>query len=218
MYKFVQFLLILSAVTGCASAPRVPMQDISYPPLNTPSTAYLGDRLLMQGSGVNADMIRVNSLRGKFVSIHDQTFCQRVSGSNEYVSFNINAVMFFNFIGGYRGATNRVKLKRGELCISDMWSGCFSPSEADFQYVPSGICSHPKALQQIIEYNGRSGDTLNFTYREVYGERVSAPLTQNFTMDLTAGNVINYKGARLRIDQASNQEISYSIIRNFTTD
>lgn len=212
-------LLIISAAAlmsvGCASNRVPPLSDISIPPLNASARASLGERLLMQGRGFTGEVVHVHSLRGKFVSVDNQIFCRRSSAQKKFTSFNPRAITYHNFIGGTRSRGNQVSYKNGEVCFSDIWSGCFDVNEADFTVKTNAVCSSPNAVQQIIEYNGKSGNVLNFTYREVYGNRVATPVTQNFTMDLIEGNEISYKGARLRIESATNQEIRYSVLRNF---
>ena len=206
-------LVLINA--GCSSNPRMPLRDVSFPDLGAPASATLGQRLLMQGKGYETDLLRITELKGKFVEVYGETFCRRSPDSDRFQSFNGSAVRFLNFVKGTRGYTNVVEVKRGKVCISDIWSGCFDPSKATFSIQQDALCASPNSLQRIIEYNGKTGDVLNFTYREVYGSRVAAPLTQNFTMDLNEGNLINYKGARLRIDQATNQKIHYAVLRNF---
>ncbi len=215
----VGILANLLLIGGCGSAPPIPWQDISYPSLNVASTAYLGEQLLHQGRGLRTDTVRVGAVRGKFAVIENATFCQLRTGSDEFVSLDTRAIRFLNFIGGTRGYSNKVTYKqhKDELCVNDFWSGCFDSSEAQFDYRPDAICSRPNTLQQAIEYNGRSGDTLNFTYRETSGGQVAFPVTQNFTMDINEGNVVNYKGARLQVDRATNQEITYVVLKNFAS-
>ena len=202
---------------GCASTSRMPLRDVSIPDIGSSATATLGERLLMQGRGYHTDLLHITHLKGKFVESYGQTFCRLSPDSNRFQSFNGTAVRFINFIRGTRGYTHIVEMKQGKVCIDDVWSGCFDSQKASFTVQPNGLCASPNSMQRIIEYNGKTGDVLNFTYREVYGTRVAAPLTQNFTMDLMEGNVINYKGARLRIDQATNQKIQYAVLRNFGT-
>ncbi len=211
-------LLIILLLAGCASAPSILWQEISYPALNVTSDAYLGEPLLNQGHGIHADTLRVSSVRGKFAVISNATFCRRAPGSREFFSFDNRAVMFLNFIGGARGYANDVSYKQdtGELCIDDFWSGCFDASEAQFEFHTGSVCSRPNTLQQAIEYNGKSGSTLNFTYRETTGGQIAFPVTQDFTMDLNEGDIINYKGARLQVDTATNQQITYRVLKNFT--
>lgn len=206
-------------LSGCASTPSVPIQDVSQPALNVSTSAYLGERLLMQAQGFYAPVVRINSLRGAFVRVNDEMFCQRERGAQSFYSFNGGAVTYLNFLGGRRANSNRVEFKadRGEVCFSDLWSGCFSAAEADFSFEASGLCSQPNAMQRVIEYNGKSGDTLNFTYREFRGRRMDSQFTQNFTMDLNEGSVINYRGARIEVLTATNQQIDYRVLQNFAS-
>lgn len=216
-----RFLLVGCSIllTGACASSRPalgPMSDISFPPLNAPATASLGERLLEQGRGFTTDVIKVHSLRGKFVSIQNETFC-RAAGSDKFISFNGRAVTFLNFLGGVRATTNKVTFKeqKGQVCLKDVWSGCFGADKSSFDYSRNATCSSPNALQQVIEYNGKQGDTLNFTYRAFYQRDMMAENTQNFTMDLSVGDVFSYKGARIQVENASNQEISYRVLRNF---
>lgn len=212
-------LAALIFLSGCASSPTVPIQDISRPALNVSTSAYLGERLLMQAQGFYAPVVRINQLRGSFVRVNEETFCQRERGAQAFYSFNGDAVSYLNLVGGRRANSNRIEFKadRGEVCFKDLWSGCFSASEADFSFEPNGLCSQPNAMQRVIEYNGKSGDTLNFTYREFRGQRMDSQFTQNFTMDLNEGSVINYRGAKINVISATNQQIEYRVLQNFSS-
>ncbi|MEM7610646.1 MAG: hypothetical protein AAF270_03140 [Pseudomonadota bacterium] len=202
---------------GCASTPPVQWQDVSYPSINVTTTASLGEQLLNQGRGVETDVIHVSSMQGKFATIEDETFCRLYPGDDRFYSFNNRAVTFLSFIGTVRGRGNDLSYRpaKNEICVDDFWSGCFNGTEAQFTYRRNVICSRPNTLQQAIEYNGKSGDTLNFTYRETMSGQVAFPTTQDFTMDLSLGDVINYKGARLQVVSATNQQITYRVLRNF---
>lgn len=217
MNKFTGILILLSILSGCAGNPAIVYRDVSYPPLNEMSTVYLGDRLIMQGKGIKADALVVNNLVGKYASISDATFCRAHPGSNQFLSFDRRAIRFINFIGGTRGYGNKVEYKESsnEICIDDFWSGCFDTSFGSYSYQDNAVCSEPNSIQQIIEYNGKAGNILNFTYREFIRNRMASAFTTNFTMDITEGDTINYKGAKLKVVKATNQEISYQVLKNF---
>ena len=212
-------LSILATLTLASCASRGPtLHDVSLPSLNVRTTAELGERLLMQGQGMQTDVLTVQSLSGKFAEINNATFCRTTPGDDRFFSFDKRAVRLLNFLGGTRSYVNIVRFQpnHGEVCIRDIWSGCFDRNKTSFSYQQNALCAHPNSLQRIIEYNGRSGDTLNFTYREYRGSRMVAPITQNFYMDILESNQITYKGARLLVESASNQQIAYRVLRNFT--
>ena len=65
--------------------------------------------------------------------------------------------------------------------------------------------SKPYLTQQLI-YNGRINDSVKFLYRELSeGKLMRAPFTQEIQYDLKKGNEIGFKGARLKILEASNR-------------
>jgi hypothetical protein len=212
-------LLMLGVVAllgGCASGPPVNFMDVSYPPLNEVNKAYLGDRLVMQGRGFRTDVLEVGRIRGKFVVIGAGQYC-RIPDTNEYYSLVGNPIDLLNFVGGIRNRTDRLTYKKetNEVCVDDMWAGCFDSSFGSIRHRSNVVCSDPNSYQQIVEYNGKAGQVLNFTYREISGDRIRAPYTTNFTMDEREGNIITYKGAQLKILKATNQVIEYIVLRNF---
>ena len=207
---------VLGGLTGCASGPRLPYEDVSYPPLNQSSTAHLGDRLLMQGRGFVTDIVRVGGIVGKYGRIKAGDYC-RYPDSTKFFSYDSNAIVYTNFVGGVRSYGNTLEYKREthEVCLDDIWTGCFDSSFGSIAYEQNVLCSDPNSFQQVIEYNGKAGDILNFTYREFYQSRMNSAFTTNFTMDQKDGDTITYKGAVLKVSNATNQQIEYIVLRNF---
>ncbi len=207
---------IVALLGGCASKPPMNFMDVSYPPLNEANKAYLGDRLLMQGRGFRTDVLELGSIRGKFVIINAGQYC-RVPDTSEYYSIVGYPITLLNLVQGVRDRTDRVtyKKKTNEVCVDDIWAGCFDSSFGSIRHKTDVLCSDPNSYQQIVEYNGKAGRILNFTYREISGNNVRMPYTTNFTMDESEGNIITYKGAQLKILKATNQVIEYVVLRNF---
>lgn len=209
-------LLALLMLSGCASTPTIQTRLVSKPPLNMPATAYLGDRLLMQAHGFYTDVLTVGNINGKFAQIEAGMYC-RNPHSGEYFSFKGRTIRYLNFLGGTRGYDRTLTYKeaKNEVCLDDFWSGCFDSSYGKIQHRKNALCSDPTAFQRVIEYNGRAGDVLNFTYREFRHDRIRGAFTTNFTMDHSKGDVVAYKGARLKVLEATNQKIVYVVLKNF---
>lgn len=209
--------LLLVLLAGCASTAGIAYRDISIPDLNRQSTARLGDTLLIQARGFYTDVVRVeDDLQGKFAHISAGDYC-RYPDSDEYFSFDREAIRYINFLGGTRGYGNKLQFKAttNEVCLDDMWSGCFDSSFGRIALQKNTLCADPDAYQQIIEYNGKEGHILNFTYREFVGNRMRSPFTTNFKMDQSDGDTISYKGSILKVINATNQKIDYVVLRNF---
>ena len=208
-------LVCLLFFNGCAGK-KIPFEDISQPGLNVTSTAHLGERLLVQARGFYTDIVQVSSLNGKFAEISAGVYCRRPN-TDEFFSFNDGTIRYINFVGGTRGYDDTLKYKAdtNEVCLDDIWSGCFDTSFGSIVYEPNSVCSAPNYKQQSIEYNGKAGSILNFTYREFNGASMGSEYTQNFTMDQNEGDKLTYKGAVLRVLNATNQKIDYVVEKNF---
>ena len=217
MKTLVFSLAIVGLLSACAGKPiRLPLQPVSEPPVGQEHTTHLGDRMLMQSIGYYTDILRVKTIDAFGVYIQEGDFCQ-VPGSNTYVSFSSRAVGLKNAFGMVIDHTNRLTYKPDshEICASGTFTLCYDTSDGQFEHLKDRLCSDPDSFQQIIEYNGRSGDVLHFTYREFTHDRMRTPYTTNFNMDYSKGDTITYKGERLRIIEATNEKIKYMVLMNF---
>lgn len=73
----------------------------------------------------------------------------------------------------------------------------------------------PGSFRQELIYNGRTGDSVKFLYRELKDSYLRAPFTQEVTYDLKDSDVIGFKGARLKVIEATNTKIKYSVSKTF---
>lgn len=69
-------------------------------------------------------------------------------------------------------------------------------------------------FRQELIYLGRSADILSFKYREFSGSLARPAFSADLTYDLSESRVIGYRGARLEILDAGNQEIKYRVVRH----
>jgi hypothetical protein len=73
----------------------------------------------------------------------------------------------------------------------------------------------PNSFQQELIYNGRSGDTLKFLYREISDNYLRNAFTQDVQYDLRDGKILGFKGARIEIIEANNRFLKYRVIASF---
>ena len=92
--------------------------------------------------------------------------------------------------------------------------GVATVSKDRFNYDKEYVISSD-ALQQSIEYAGKSGDILKFVYSEFFASRARDAFTREFQVDLSEGNVGAFKGAIFEILDANNTTITYKLVRNF---
>ena len=73
-------------------------------------------------------------------------------------------------------------------------------------------------FDQRLIYNGLSGSTVKFLYREFSGSSNRSQYEQDVTYDLNIGEVIGFKSARFRILSATNTGIEYEVLAPFSKD
>ena len=217
MKKLLLTLSVVAGLGGCksTSGPAIQYEDVSIPTLSKESTAYLGEKMLMQARGYYANCVTVGGASGYQSTIKAGKFCQRDTRRNYFYSEDQQAVAAKGGFGEIVSYTNYVQYDAAsnEVCASPL--SCYNSTEMSISYTENEFVVQTNYLQQSIEYNGRSGSVLNFTYREFSGGLARDAFTTDFKMDLNEGNEIGYKGSRMTIHEATNNKITYTVTKNF---
>ncbi|AMO83896.1 hypothetical protein DSM2777_13205 [Obesumbacterium proteus] len=56
---------------------------------------------------------------------------------------------------------------------------------------------------------------MKFTYREFANDMARAAFTTDFSVDSKVSDVVTYKGAKFKVNNADNSSISYTVISGF---
>jgi len=72
----------------------------------------------------------------------------------------------------------------------------------------------PSFRQELI-YNGRSGSTVRFLYREFSRDMIRPAFSQELTYDLDEGSEIGFRGVRIEILDATNITLTYRVNKSF---
>jgi hypothetical protein len=100
---------------------------------------------------------------------------------------------------------------------------CFTDKEFQEKNITNkdaeDIVQKPTNFQRILEYSGKSTNTISLYYKEYNqtqnGAFIRPAFTQEFKFDLSESNVIGMKGARIEVIKANNTGIKYKIISHF---
>jgi uncharacterized lipoprotein NlpE involved in copper resistance len=225
-------ILIISVViftlAGCGSTSQMQsnsgvvksFQTVLVPELGIENTVYLGDRMMFSGNGWYVDCLvpmfeytDTRNLGMATVTVKKGVpMCASGEDANtfkpDYVNWTPNfkypvkieekengEVEFCFFVG--IACPELVTVSKGQYKIETQ----FKSVENDFQ--------------QTIEYAGKSGDILQFTYSEFKDGMARDAFTREFQIDLSESNVMAYKGAIVEINKATNSEITYTVKRYF---
>ncbi|MWB94599.1 hypothetical protein GON26_09505 [Flavobacterium sp. GA093] len=72
-----------------------------------------------------------------------------------------------------------------------------------------------ECFKKEFVYNGKSGNTLKFVYREYINDMARPAFTQDIQYDLADGNIIGIKGLRIEVISTNNMRIEYKILNDF---
>jgi hypothetical protein len=203
----------LAFIVCTLSACAVPIRSVDktvrqsdIPPIGETQTAELGAKLVLQQD--------VEVVRGKKLT-------QVTRGSLGIFPADYEG-MYVRANGGehYCGKiTMRDLLNNGKQNMI-----CFTAQEmSEKKELPfidaEDIVQRPSNLQRMLEYSGKSANTLSIFYKEFNetnnGAFIRPAFTQEFKFDLGEGNVIGIKGARIEVIQATNTGITYKVLAHF---
>ena len=71
------------------------------------------------------------------------------------------------------------------------------------------------SFKQELVYNGRTGSTIRFMYREYKDDLARPAFTQNLVYDLKQSNNVVFQSVELEVLEATNTEIRYKLISGF---
>lgn len=216
-------VVVAALTSACASpvynyAPR--RLDVSEPPLGSTVTVAVGDSLVRQGTYVEQDAILlpadtwVGNLGG--YTLKAGYYAKR--GTKGEHSFYLPS----NQEGGAilpAPLTDPPQAVRAheslpELCVITVFNALVCESGVTFERVSQPVMARD-AFQQTLIYSGRVGSKINIGYREFSNNLARPAFNNDVEYDLTESRIIGYKGARLEVLEATNESITYRVLRNF---
>lgn len=211
----VGFLLVSGSTAHAAE--KVMYQEITdnKPEVGISATVYLGDRMLEQRRGQWQECIVPKFSSSKtmigstFIVKSGEPLCKSNPKAKKY-----NAVSYMNGnVVPYEVNFKPTKDGGFKLCAA----GAICTDLRSLSEIESGpwFVYDKNRFQQVIEYAGRNGDNLKFTYSEFTDGFSRQAFTREFQVDLTQGKVAAYKGAIVEIESATNASITYKVVRNF---
>lgn len=215
-------------LVGCA-APKYnytpETTQISRPPLDTVTTAYVGDQMLTQGKVVKQDALIVKSPVKVGMS--------HVIGAGQYLKTG------FDEKADYYSGNNPIDARSGKLertsalwdmpqslmitkadnkiCIITITGQMVCAADVPPQSYELGSAEtlNNNSFQQTLIYSGRVGNKINIGYREFSSNLARPAFNNDVEYDLNESKTIGYKGALLEVIEATNQFIKYKVIKNF---
>nr|WP_137676351.1 hypothetical protein [Parerythrobacter lutipelagi] len=226
--------MIFAAISlaGCATVknnyvPRT--EQISFPALNVEQTATIGDKMLEQGTATTTKGVflpRQNNISGVVLS---QGFYPQTGEDDEHVFTrfaigssdpNMGQVTLQGGVFNQNTYPQGIRFEKENQKTCVVVPGVYGISqnvcdtEYSYEFTERPIISQNN-FQQTLIYSGRVGDRIRVSYREFSGNMARAAFTNEAEYDLSKSDMIAYKGAKIRIIDANNEQIRYEVLSNF---
>ena len=222
-YLFIHpIFLLCAALTGLT--PQVEAAECFTPPLSRESTAQLGEVMLQQGHVYPRAAIHLSE------EIQFGKDGEYALTPGYYVRSG-EGIRWETYVPGDGAEAGKVKKAQGAITLQ----GAFLYSNDDqtialitnfYQAVNSeakGVTRTTRPslsvhhLQRSVVYGGKEGTQIKLAYRETL-KNITRPAGDVYIeFDLADSNVVEIKGARIEILEATQQSIRYRITRSFNT-
>lgn len=217
------YSFVLSACASAAHNYSPETEQFGVPAIGQASNASIGESLLTQGfrtKGLALEVIRTMDTHlyrvdpGHYVKIGSEGtkgFYQEGYVSQVLRTGKINKKPLADPASriSYDPSTRKLCV----VAVSFSGGTCADGNAREVPYVTSNA----RNFQQTLYYNGRVGDRINIGYREFSGDLARPAFSNEVEYDLSISNEVSYKGARLRIESADNNSITYVVLTGFAS-
>ncbi|RKV86050.1 MAG: hypothetical protein D8H97_01920 [Neisseria sp.] len=225
MYKL-NLTVCLFLLTACA-APKYnytgSAENLSWPSVGETNTVGIGENMLNQGYSLQMDALSFDSLQkigGAAYKIPPGDYVKTGEDNNaEYYLVNntnggrvIVGILADPVISVMKSKNN----KDNEICLITVLNlkNCSKNIPTTIKKVNS---VNANGFQQNLLYSGKVGNRIKLSYREFQNNMARQAFSNDVEYDLSESDQVGYKGALLEIINATNQSITYKVIRNFNT-
>lgn len=224
MKKTYLLLLCILAASCAPSIKSIPHKTNNYtkPDLNTVHSKDIGDMLVLTGTEVTQEaykitqapdnlsmsMIKYPYTEGKVLPLSGENKEWYLYYDND--NFNHGTLTYIAGIAKHKQQPRKIyPFISSNNGFSTRMVDDFSVEETTF----NKDCS--TCFKKEFIYNGKSGNTLKFIYREYINDMARPAFTQDLQYDLNDGNMIGFKGLRIEVVKATNTNIDYKVISYF---
>ena len=221
-----KILFLIFVLTGCATTTdlqpvKSKVEIIRLPEIGQVTNTRLGDSLLKYASSNKYQALRIKGF-------HRYPFCLFTVELDTQDA----PLKYTHPIKGNVYKPNIHVNEFANTAIRTPAIGTITGNQSDGYYFESNGCGTPKLIiqdtgivqaidleapsftQELI-YNGRVGNNLKIIYREFSGDMARTAFSQEAQYDLSASNIIAFKGAQLKILNATNESIEYEVLSHF---
>lgn len=214
--KALGFAAVMLALTGCTSVSynggKSQVKNVDFPTIGSVNTASVGEQMLSKGMMYQENVLNV-------AARIDGVGYQIPAGQYIQIGYD-NKQDFYTPLGVTKNpfadpitALTVLHDKPNEVCVVTVFGSTSCYDGQLSQTTRSAVAKN--SYQQTLLYSGRIGDKINISYREFSNDMARPAFNNDVEYDLSASDVIGYKGASIQVMQADNSSITYRVLRNF---
>lgn len=209
----IAFILTLSGCAATKFNADIDSQEVSFPEINKTNTQNLGTALVVQSKKYTFDAWEIsepftvgiiNVKIGPGVLLKVGQDAEYYYFRHESANANIDSV--------------RVKIGTSEICyigVNNVLYCGLIPQNQKLSLIKHTV-NHKNSFQQDLIYTGKFGKKIRLAYREFSNDMARPAFTTDIEYDMSESNVIGYKDALIEVIDATNQKITYKLLKNFS--
>lgn len=209
-------IVCIISFMGCTSTRDRIYKQNDIPMVGEIRTMELGTQLVLQ-QDVLITPVRIVSQPTKYVGVSGTYNISgsfgRVNNGEQYCGSGVSVATgsVINRGSGVSSDNSIDGMINPDVCITDQ-----EFRELKIPYTEGQEIIHiPTNFQRILEYAGKSGNTISLYYKEFNDTLIRPAFTQEFKFDLSESKIIGIKGARIEVIEANNTGIKYKVLNHF---
>ena len=203
-------------LTACVTVRTNYVQQVvnyDYPDLNTQTTAYLGEEMLIQGRKKDGKALRINAPMGGICYQLQARDYDMIGDDGQKYFFAPGHIERYEMCDPYQ-ALSVDRSRPNEVCVVTVFNleECYTGS---VEVLDTTDQLSPHHFQRTLYFSGLKGNEIELMYVEKSGLQTVMSHTVNY--DVSKDPVIGYRGARIKIISYDKQSITYEVLRHFTS-
>ena len=183
-----------------------------FPEVGIPTTVYVGDHLLKEGTTSALDAIFLKNIHGTrgWTEYHPAGIYKQVGKADGYIIYQGSELEPNGWTMVYPQILEDID---GIVYLKGNFKN--TPLPPDEFEKDKYVEDTGKDFEQTLIYTGAEGTVLRFTYREFANNTARPAFTIDATYDIENDKVIRFKGASLEVISVDNQSITYKLVSGF---
>lgn len=195
---------------------------VSIPNLGDTITISMGEKMLVQAKKYFGDYIWVaGHTTGNGTNVISRGFYFKYKAANGFIFYKPignDGAYDINGLSGQKVVFESIRYEKSTGRIGHPFPGLpywRTKSEMDYRFIKDTSITIESDFQQFIEYQGKNGSILKYTYKESSSDLARPAFTTEFVLDLNEDSTLIYKNAVIDILEAKGSLITYKVVNNF---